>query len=122
MIGYVTIGTTDMSKAKAFYSALLEPLGGKVIMEMDRIAFIGSGMDKPMLAVCIPYDENDPKPGNGTMLAFPADTREDVDKLYASAIALGATDEGAPGERMPTFYGGYFRDLDSNKAVFYKMG
>ncbi|MEJ6517578.1 MAG: VOC family protein [Pseudomonadales bacterium] len=122
MIGYVTIGTTDMSKAKAFYSALLEPLGGKVIMEMDRIAFIGSGMDKPMLAVCIPYDENDPKPGNGTMLAFPADTREDVDKLYASAIALGATDEGAPGERMPTFYGGYFRDLDGNKAVFYKMG
>ena len=122
MIGYVTIGTTDMSKAKAFYSALLEPLGGKVIMEMDRIAFIGSGMDKPMLAVCIPYDENDPKPGNGTMLAFPADTREDVDKLYASAIALGATDEGAPDERMPTFYGGYFRDLDGNKAVFYKMG
>ena len=122
MIGYVTIGTTDMSKAKAFYSALLEPLGGKVIMEMDRIAFIGSGMDKPMLAVCIPYDENDPKPGNSTMLAFPADTREDVDKLYASAIALGATDEGAPGERMPTFYGGYFRDLDGNKAVFYKMG
>lgn len=122
MIGYVTIGTTDMSKAKAFYSALLEPLGGKVIMKMDRIAFIGSGMDKPMLAVCIPYDENDPKPGNGTMLAFPADTREDVDKLYASAIALGATDEGAPGERMPTFYGGYFRDLDGNKAVFYKMG
>ncbi len=122
MIGYVTIGTTDMSKAKAFYSALLEPLGGKVIMEMDRIAFIGSGMDKPMLAVCIPYDENDPKPGNSTMLAFPADTRADVDKLYASAIALGATDEGAPGERMPTFYGGYFRDLDGNKAVFYKMG
>ena len=122
MIGYVTIGTTDMSKAKAFYSELLEPLGGKVIMEMDRIAFIGSGMDKPMLAVCIPYDENDPKPSNGTMLAFPADTREDVDKLYASAIALGATDEGAPGERMPTFYGGYFRDLDGNKAVFYKMG
>ena len=122
MIGYVTIGTTDMSKAKAFYSALPEPLGGKVIMEMNRIAFIGSGMDKPMLAVCIPYDENDPKPGNGTMLAFPADTREDVDKLYASAIALGATDAGAPGERMPTFYGGYFRDLDGNKAVFCKMG
>lgn len=122
MIGYVTIGTTDMAKAKAFYSSLLEPLGGKVIMEMDRIAFIGSGMDKPMLAVCIPYDESDPKPGNGTMLAFPAETREDVDKLYASAIALGATDEGAPGERMPTFYGGYFRDPDGNKAVFYKMG
>jgi hypothetical protein len=29
---------------------LLEPLSGIVIMEIDRIAFIGRGTDKPMLA------------------------------------------------------------------------
>ena len=56
------------------------------------------------------------------MLALPAETREEVDTLYAKAIGLGATDEGEPGERMPTFYGGYFRDPDGNKACFYKMG
>jgi predicted lactoylglutathione lyase len=56
------------------------------------------------------------------MLALPAETREEVDALYAKAIELGATDEGEPGERMPTFYGGYFRDPDGNKACFYKMG
>jgi predicted lactoylglutathione lyase len=49
---------------------------------------------------------------------LPVETRGDVDKLYASAIALGATDEGAPEESMPTFYGGYFHDLDGSKAVF----
>ena len=122
MIGYVTIGVKDMEKAKAFYANLLEPLGAKVIMDMGRIAFIGSGMDKPMLAVCTPYNEDTPACGNGNMLAFPAETREDVDKFYAKAIELGATDDGEPGERMPTFYGAYFRDLDGNKAVFYKMG
>ncbi len=122
MIGYVTIGTHDMEKAKAFWTTLLEPLGAKLIMDMGRIAFIGSGMDKPMLSVCTPADEGDPQPGNGNMLAFPGGSRQDVDKLYARAIELGGTDEGPAGERMPTFYGGYFRDPDGNKAVFYHMG
>lgn len=122
MIGYVTIGVTDMEKAKAFWSELLAPLGASVLMDMGRIALMGSGPGDPMLAVCIPYDENDPQPGNGNMVAFNAGSREKVDELYAKAIEMGATDEGPAGERMPTFYGGYFRDPDGNKAVFYHMG
>ena len=122
MIGYVTIGTRDMAKAKSFWTEVLSPLGAKLVMDGGRIAFIGAGRDKPMLAVCIPYDQKDPSPGNGTMLAFPAGSKEKVDELHARALKLGATDEGAPGARMPTFYGAYFRDPDGNKAVFYHMG
>ena len=79
-------------------------------------------MDGSFLAVCIPYDENDPAPGNGNMVALPAGSREKVDEMYARAMEMGASDEGAPGERMPGFYGGYFRDPDGNKAVFFHMG
>jgi catechol 2,3-dioxygenase-like lactoylglutathione lyase family enzyme len=122
MIGYVTIGTSDMEKSKAFWLELLEPLGAKVLMGMDRIALMGPAMDQPMLAVCIPYNEEDAQPGNGNMVAIAAGSRENVDKMYAKAIELGGTDEGPAGERMPTFYGGYFRDLDGNKAVFFHMG
>jgi len=122
MIGYVTIGTSDLSRAKAFWSELLEPLGAKLLMDLGRIAFIGAGPDQPMLAVCTPYDEKTPQRGNGNMLAFAAGSREKVDELHARAMGLGATDEGAPGERMPSFYGGYFRDPDGNKAVFFQMG
>ncbi|MBQ75957.1 MAG: glyoxalase [Gammaproteobacteria bacterium] len=122
MIGYVTIGVSDMEKAKAFWTELLEPLGASVLMDMGRIARIGTGMDQPMLAVCIPYDEAPADHGNGNMIALAAGSRENVDKLYAKAIEMGATDEGPAGERMPTFYGGYFRDPDGNKAVFYHMG
>ena len=122
MIGYVTIGTKDMEQAKSFWTKLLEPLGAKLLMDGGRIALIGEDMGKPMLAVCIPYDEKKPHQGNGNMLAFSAETREKVDALHARALELGATDDGAPGERMPTFYGGYIRDADGNKAVFYKMG
>ena len=57
MIGYVTIGTSDMEKALAFYDALLEGVGGKQLFGMDRIKFYGTAPGTPMLAVCIPYDE-----------------------------------------------------------------
>ena len=119
MIGYVTIGTKDMEKAKTFYSELLAGVGGQLLMDMGRIALFGQEAGKPMLAVCTPHNEQAAHPGNGVMVAIPAGSRENVDTLYNKAIALGGTDEGAPGERMPTFYGGYFRDLDGNKLAFY---
>ena len=75
-----------------------------------------------MLAICIPYDEQPQACGNGNMVAIPGGSREKVDALYAKAIELGATDEGAPGERVPgVFYGAYVRDLDGNKLCFYEM-
>ena len=75
-----------------------------------------------MLAVCTPFNEEAPAHGNGNMIAFAAGSREKADELYARALELGGTDEGPPGERMPGFYGGYFRDPDGNKAVFFHMG
>ncbi|MCZ6887692.1 MAG: VOC family protein [Gammaproteobacteria bacterium] len=122
MLGYVTIGTSDLDRAAGFYDALLAEIGAKQLMGMDRIKFYGTGPDAAMLAICVPYDEQPPQCGNGNMVAIPGGSRDGVDKLYAKAIELGATDEGEPGERMPTFYGAYVRDLDGNKLCFMKMG
>jgi catechol 2,3-dioxygenase-like lactoylglutathione lyase family enzyme len=121
MLGYVTIGVKDMDKAVAFYDALLAELGAKQLMGMDRIKFYGTG-EGAMLAICIPYDEKAPNPGNGNMVAIPGGSREGVDKLYSKARELGATDEGEPGERIPgVFYGAYVRDPDGNKLCFFEM-
>jgi predicted lactoylglutathione lyase len=123
MIGYVTIGTRDMEKAKAFYTDLLSEIGASLIMDIGRIAFIGTGPDQPMLGVCIPYDEKDPQPGNGTMVAINPGSKEAVDKLYARALELGASSEGEPGQRIEDmFYGAYIRDLDGNKVAFFQFG
>jgi catechol 2,3-dioxygenase-like lactoylglutathione lyase family enzyme len=122
MIAYVTLGTNDMKRALGFYDALLGEIGAKRLFGMDRIQFYGTSMKEPMLAVCIPYDEKPHAAGNGWMAAIPGGSREAVDRLYARAIELGATDEGAPGERIPNvFYGGYVRDLDGNKLCFMDM-
>ena len=65
MIGYVTVGVSDMTRAKAFYSSLLTDFDARVLVDMGRICFIGKKMSEPMLAVCIPYDEQPHEPGNG---------------------------------------------------------
>ena len=123
MIGYVTIGVNDMEKAKGFYTALLADLGASVIMDMDRIAFIGTGPGAPMLAVCVPFNENDPQPGNGNMVAITAESKEKVGEMYNKAIELGASCDGPPGQRIPDmFYGAYVRDPDGNKLAFYRFG
>lgn len=122
MIAYVTIGTSDMDRATAFYDALLAEVGAKQLFGMDRIKFYGTGPGAAMLAVCIPFDEKPHERGNGQMVAIPAGSREKVDQLHARALELGATDEGAPGERIPNvFYGGYVRDPDGNKLCFMDM-
>lgn len=123
MIGYVTIGVSDMNRAKAYYEALLADLGAKVLLDMDRIAFIGKSMGSPMLAVCTPYDQQPNHPGNGNMVAINPGSKETVDKLYHKALELGGTCDGEPGQRIPDrFYGAYVRDPDGNKLAFFHFG
>jgi catechol 2,3-dioxygenase-like lactoylglutathione lyase family enzyme len=121
MIGYATIGTNDFEKSKAFYDKVLAALGARRSLTNDRMQGYSSKAGA-MLAICKPYDGGKAAPGNGNMLALAAPSREVVEKTYADAIANGATDEGAPGDRGGGFYGAYFRDLDGNKICVFKMG
>ena len=123
MIGYTTVGVTDMERAKKFYCDLFEEQGATVKIDAGRIAMIGKPGREPMIAVCEPYDKQAPAPGNGVMVAFSADSKEHVDQMYHKAMSLGATDEGEPGQRVPDrFYGAYVRDLDGNKLCFFVFG
>jgi predicted lactoylglutathione lyase len=119
MIGYVTLGSNDFEKAKAFYDAVLAEVGGKRTMGFERMQLWGSGPRGAMLAVCQPYDEKLATVGNGVMPALAASSREIVDKTYAKAMECGAADEGPPGLRGDAFYGAYFRDLDGNKLCVF---
>jgi predicted lactoylglutathione lyase len=120
MIGYVTLGTNDLERAKTFYDAVLVGLEGKRTMAMDRMQGYGSG-EGPMLAVIRPFDEGEATCGNGTMVALTAPSRDVVNKVHADALTHGGEDEGAPGLRGDTFYAGYFRDLDGNKLCVFHI-
>jgi catechol 2,3-dioxygenase-like lactoylglutathione lyase family enzyme len=121
MIGYVTIGSNDLERAKGFYDVVLAELGGKRSFGFDRMQGYSAG-NGPMIAVCLPYDEQPATVGNGMMVSLAAPSKALVHKVHATALAAGATDEGAPGPRGDTFYGAYFRDLDGNKFCVFQAG
>ncbi len=122
MVGYVTLGTNDPERGYAFYDALLEPLGGKRLMQVESFVLWGTSFDQGCLALTRPHDQKDATVGNGVMVALRAPSKELVDALHAKALELGGTDEGAPGPRGDGFYAAYFRDLDGNKLNAFFLG
>ena len=120
MKGYITVGTNNLARSAAFYEALFEELGFTRRREVaDRAVYFGTE-DDVQLVVITPADGQPATAGNGTMVALNVDTQEQVQRLHARAMDLGAIDEGEPGPRgSDTFYGAYFRDPDGNKIAFY---
>ncbi|MFT4817530.1 MAG: putative lactoylglutathione lyase [Pseudohongiellaceae bacterium] len=121
MIGYVTVGTNDLEKSAKYYDALLAEIGAKRFMEMDTFIAWSNDPAGCGFSITTPFNGNPASVGNGVMVALMADSTDKVDALYAKAIELGGTDEGAPGARSDNFYAGYFRDLDGNKLNFFCM-
>jgi catechol 2,3-dioxygenase-like lactoylglutathione lyase family enzyme len=128
MIGYATVGTNDIDRARAFYDELFGSVGAKRILEFPQNGFTlyGTSWSRPGVAVTKPYNGEPATVGNGTMVALVMDSRDKVDAFHAKALELGGTDEGAPGLRGPegdnAFYGAYFRDLDGNKFCVFRTG
>lgn len=122
MIGYVTLGTSDLARAGKFYDALAAEMGVGRMMDYDTFIAWGKPGGAAGVAVTKPFDGNAPSVGNGVMVALEAKDKDQVHRLYDIAIAQGGTSEGEPGPRGEGFYAGYFRDLDGNKLNAFVMG
>ena len=130
MIGYVTLGTNDIAKARAYYDALLGSIGANRLMEFPDefggFTLWGTGWGKPGVALTRPYNKQSAIAGNGNMVALVMDSRDKVDSFYSKALELGGTDEGPPGVRGEegdrAFYGAYFRDPEGNKICAFRIG
>ena len=123
MIGYVTLGTSNLDRAANFYDALCGELGTGRMMEMDGFIAWGSPGGGAGIGLTKPFDGNAMSVGNGVMVALQAKDKDQVQKLYDIALANGGTCEGEPGPRGEGgFYAGYFRDPDGNKLNAFIMG
>jgi catechol 2,3-dioxygenase-like lactoylglutathione lyase family enzyme len=124
MIGYMMFGTNDLARAGAFYDEVLALLGmARTSWTAERYVWYGAGgrADFPMFAITRPWNKSAATVGNGAMIALRAPDRETVDAVHARALALGGSDEGAPGPRSKRFHAGYFRDLDGNKLCVFHI-
>ncbi len=119
MYSHTTIGTNDGVKALAFYDAVLGILGHGRFYGSPEKGFGAYGEERgDQIWILPPFDGKPATVGNGTHIAFMATTRQAVRDAYEKALALGGSDEGAPGLRThyhPDYYGAYFRDPDGNK-------
>jgi len=117
---HVTVGTNDLAKARAFYDAVLAPLGLKRLNDLGENGSIW-GADAPEFFVLKPANGQPASHANGGTVSFAAPSRAAVDGFHKAALAAGAKDEGAVGPRSwhPTAYAGYCRDLDGNKLAVY---
>jgi catechol 2,3-dioxygenase-like lactoylglutathione lyase family enzyme len=116
MIHHVSLGTNDLDKAKAFYDAVLPPLGLRFIKKSERI--VAYGLTEVVFSLERPLDGQQARPGNGSHVAFHAGHRSTVDACYKAALSNGGRDDGAPGIRAEYdkhYYAAFLRDPDGNK-------
>ncbi|WP_431286618.1 VOC family protein [Roseateles chitinivorans] len=118
LIDHLQLVVRDLAASKAFYTAILPPLGvplggeGKDYFWFDEL-FVSSA-------------DSDAAVGKLTgrhHLAFQARDRAAVEAFHKTALAHGGTDNGAPGERPyhPGYYAAFVLDPDGNniEAVFH---
>jgi hypothetical protein len=58
MIGYVTLGTSDVPRAAGFYDELLAVVGASRVMEGINFVAWATAPDRPAISVITPYDGN----------------------------------------------------------------
>ena len=115
MIDHVSIQCADVAASALFYDAVLAPIGGKRVIDMNVV--IGYGVAPQPDFWIAPQDS-----GEGfreSHLAFTATTRAAVNEFYAAAVALGAETLYEPKvwpEYHPNYYGAFVRDPDGNNV------
>jgi catechol 2,3-dioxygenase-like lactoylglutathione lyase family enzyme len=66
VIGYVTLGTDDLDRARGFYDDLFGSIGASRLMEMaSGFTLYARGWGQPGVAVTRPYDGQAASAGNG---------------------------------------------------------
>ncbi len=111
MIDHLSLAVADVIRARAFYDAVLAPLGGRRVMDFDEPGFTATGYGnhpgKPGFWIGGPEGGSPPPVPAGQHIAFAAPDRAAVDAFHRAALAAGATDNGPPGLR-PHFHADYY--------------
>jgi catechol 2,3-dioxygenase-like lactoylglutathione lyase family enzyme len=112
---HVSLGSNELSRAKAFYDPIMAELGYRMLKQSDRI--LAYGLTEVLFSLERPVDRQRAAPGNGVHIAFSARHRTVVDSCHKSGRAAGGMDDGAPGVREydQHYYAAFLRDPEGNK-------
>lgn len=123
-LGFYTGG--DLRKAGAFYEAVLQPLGYRLLADFTekdgtgRLVFGTGAPQSPFFVIAKGREapewwRSEQRQGQSAIhLAFRAPSKEAVDQFHAIGLAQGARNNGDPGIRRGTYYASFLIDADSN--------
>ncbi len=100
LVDHVWLRVRDLAASRAFYAAVAEWTGFALAVDEPELARFRGPSASFTLAAGSPVSEH-------LHLAFPGETDAVVDAFHAAALAHGAPDNGAPGER-PVYHPGYY--------------
>jgi catechol 2,3-dioxygenase-like lactoylglutathione lyase family enzyme len=113
MLDHVSVGVTELARARAFYDMALAPLGIERLYDVEGAPFSGYGSEqKPYFWIGLREAV-----ATGTHIAFTAPDRASVDAFHAAALAAGGRDNGPPGLRPhyhANYYGAFILDPDGH--------
>lgn len=119
MLDHIGLSVADLSRSRAFYDAVMPPLGASCVMAVSAeetggtYEGAGYGRDgKPSFWI-----GTGGRTKGSLHVAFVVETRAAVDAFYVAARAAGATDNGAPGLRPhyhPNYYAAFVLDPDGH--------
>ncbi len=122
MFSHIMIGTNDIERARAFYTAVLGTLGAGEPMENiaatghKRLFFMANG---GIFSISEPINDQPACPANGSTIGFACTSLEQVTAFHDAAVAAGGKSiEDPPGPRagpMGTLNLAYVLDPDGHK-------
>ena len=120
MIDHISIGVRDVAKAKAFYDAVLGPVGYACLSASDDS--LGYGRERAAVWVNASASPVPPDPRSGLHICFAAPTRASVGAFHRAALGRGGTDNGKPGLRADygeNYYAAFVVDPDGYRIEAY---
>lgn len=113
MIDHVTLQVADVASSRAFYEAVLAPLGAAVVFAQgESVGFSGAAREGSFWLIPASREE-----GRELHLAFRAASREQVRAFHGAAVAAGAEILHEPRvfpEYHEHYYGTFVRDPDGH--------
>ena len=120
MIDHVSIGVRDVAKAKAFYDAVLKPVGYSCLSASEDS--LGYGKDRAAFWVLASASPVSPDPQSGLHFCFVAPTRASVEAFHRAALSHGGGDNGKPALRADygeNYYAAFVVDPDGYRIEAY---
>jgi catechol 2,3-dioxygenase-like lactoylglutathione lyase family enzyme len=114
VLDHVGFQCSDLAASAAFYDAVLAPLGGTRLMDVQ--VAIGYGTEHPIFWI---GEHTEGKGFRESHIAFTAGTRVQVDAFFQAAVSSGAEVLHEPRiheQYHEHYYGAFVRDPDGNNV------